>query len=230
MTSESHPLAGLDARTTLQAAIGAVAAYAAQRYGLKATIPDTYEYDVIRAAYTDTLFEAFIGYASSGGAVTKWKNAAKRAIVEAFPDAFNRAHEEAGADETDDDDEKWLTGRMNEELGHLDGVFAWLKQARGEETITETDIEARVEQWAQGLDSVFSEALLRAKKNQSLEWHLGETEIHCETCARLNGQRHTAKWYLARYYIPGKPGAAMDCGGWRCLCFLTDKSGETVTI
>ena len=65
MTSESHPLAGLDARTTLQAAIGAVAAYAAQRYGLKATIPDTYEYDVIRAAYTDTLFEAFIGYASS---------------------------------------------------------------------------------------------------------------------------------------------------------------------
>jgi len=206
----------------------AAAAVAKELY--KAAIPDTYEYPVIREAYTDSLFEAFIGYASSAGAVTKWKNSAKRSITEAFPDAFYRAHEEAGAEETDPEDEQWLTGRTNAELGNLDGVFEWIKQARAEETVTEDAIEARVEQWAQGLDSVFSEALLRAKKNQSLEWHLGETEVHCETCAKLNGQRHTAKWYLARDYIPGKPGAAMDCGGWRCQCYLTDKNGETVTI
>jgi len=195
---------------------------------VKASIPDTYEYDVIRKTYVDALFDAFMGYAG-GDRVTRHKNAASRAIVEAFPDAFYRAHEDAGAEETEQDDEQWLTGSTNAELGNLDGVFEWIKQARDEETITEDAIRDRVERWAQGLDSVYSEALLRAKKNQKLEWHYGDTD-HCETCATLNGQAHTAKWYLARDYIPGKPGAAMDCGGWRCQCFLTDKSGETVTI
>lgn len=196
---------------------------------LKAAIPDTYEPDVIRAALTEALFDAFIGYASSAGAVTKWRNAASRAVLEAVSDMFYRGYEDAGADETEDDDERWLTKTQSEQMGYLPGVFEWLKAGRADDSLTEDAIRARVEQWGQTLDSIYSEALIRGKKNQSLTWHYGDTD-HCDTCRSLNGQRHTGKWYLARDYIPGKPGAAMDCGGYRCQCYLTDKKGDTVSL
>ena len=195
----------------------------------KAAIPDTYEPDVIRTTLTDALFDAFIGYASSAGAVTKWRNAASRAVLEGVSDMFYRGYEDAGADETEDDDERWLTKTQNEQLGYLPGVFEWIKGAKADDSITEDAIRARVEQWGQTLDAVYSEALLRGKKNQSLTWRYGDTD-HCSDCQKLNGQRHTAKWYLARDYIPGKPGAAMECGGYRCQCTLEDKDGNAVTI
>lgn len=195
----------------------------------KAPIPDTYEPDVIRATLEDALFDAFMGYASSSGSVTKWRNAAGRAVTEAVADMFYRGYEDAGADDTEADDERWLTGKQAEQRDFLVGAFEAIKEDRDAETVTEDGVRARVEAWAQMLDAVYSEALLRGKKNQSLEWVYGDTD-HCPTCQRLNGQRHTARWYLARDYIPGKPGAAMDCGGYRCGCSLVDREGNTVTI
>ena len=67
-----------------------------------------------------------------------------------------------------------------------------------------------------------------AKSNQPLTWRLGKTEEHCDTCAKLDGQTHRLKWYTARDYMPKKPGAAMDCGGWNCDCGLFDKDGKRV--
>jgi hypothetical protein len=196
----------------------------------KADIPDTYEYDVVRRTYTEALFEAFIGYASSGGRVTRFRNDAGRAIVEAVSDAVYRAFDDAGADELDGEDERWLTQQQAGQLEHLPGVFEWVKEQREAETVTEAAIDERVERWGQTLDSIYSEALLRGQKKKALIWHLGETEEHCSTCAKLDGQSHRAQWYLDRNYIPGKPGAEMDCGGWRCGCFLTDRDGNAVTL
>ncbi len=137
--------------------------------------------------------------------------------------------DDAGADELEQEDESWLSSKQKEQLGFLPDTFEWIKQARADESITEDAITDKVERWAQTLDSIYSEALLRGKKNQLLEWRYGDTD-HCETCASLNGQRHKASWYLARDYIPGKPGAAMDCGGYRCACVLLDRDGNEVTI
>lgn len=203
----------------------------ARRYleGVKGELPDTYEYDVIREAFTDDLFDAFMGYAS-GGAVTKWRNMAGRAVLEQHANAFYRGYDEAGAEETDPEDDRWLTQQQNKQIEFLAGVFEWIKEQRDAETITEDAIRERVEAWAQTLDATFGEGKLRGNKNQSLTWNLGETEDHCETCARLDGKRHRAQWYLDRDYLPGKPGAAMNCGGYRCGCYLTNKQGETVTI
>jgi hypothetical protein len=195
----------------------------------KSELPDTYEMDVIRQTFTEALFDAFIGYAS-GGAVTKWRNAAGRAVIEGHSSAFYRGYDEAGAEETEPDDERWLTTRQKEQVEFLAGVFEWIKEQRDAETVTEDAIRARVEQWAQALDATFGEGKLRGNKSQVLVWHLGETEDHCTTCARLDGQRHKAQWYLDRDYLPGKAGAAMLCGGYRCGCYLTTKAGETVTI
>ncbi len=53
---------------------------------------------------------------------------------------------------------------------------------------------------------------------------------HCDTCLGLNNTRHSARWYINRDYIPGKPGAAMDCGGWNCQCYLTNDEGKQFSI
>ena len=212
------------ARDELRHLLAEAAGWLAQ----KGELPDTYEMDVIRQTFEEALFDAFIGYAS-GGAVTKWRNAAGRAVIEGHSSAFYRGYDEAGAEETEPDDDRWLTARQNEQREFLAGVFEWIKEQRDAETVTEDAIRARVEAWAQGLDATYGEGKLRGNKNIVLIWHYGDTD-HCETCQRLNGQRHKARWYLDRDYIPGKAGAAMLCGGYQCQCWLENKAGETVTI
>ena len=207
-----------------------VAGLVAERLTVKAPLPGTDDYAAVRAEYESRLFDAFIGFASSSGRGGRaFRNEAGRAVTDATSAAFYRGYQDAGGEETEAEDEDWLTARQEGERGHLPGVFEWLAEAREAETITEPLIQERVERWAQSLDSIYSEGLLRGKKNQMLEWRYGDTE-HCATCLKLNGQRHTAKWYLARDYIPGKPGAAMDCGGYRCQCSLLDKDGGEGTI
>ena len=117
---------------------------------------------------------------------------------------------------------------MNEELGYLDDLFASLRDLRG---TVDADAEAqlRADGYAATLDAVYAEGILRGKKNQMLTWHYGDTD-HCDTCAKLDEQRHSAKWYVQRDYIPRKPGAAMDCGGYRCQCYLETDAGEIITI
>ena len=71
---------------------------------------------------------------------------------------------------------------------------------------------------------------MMGKGKQMLTWRLGNTEVHCSTCASLNGKRHRASWFISHDYIPGKPGAAMDCQGYNCDCALVDDEGIEVTI
>ena len=94
----------------------------------------------------------------------------------------------------------------------------------------------RVEGYLSTLDSVYNMGLLFANKNQVLWWRLGPTEKHCENksgstgCASLDGKSHTAKWYIARDLIPGRPGAAQTCGGYQCQCYFENKAGDRVTL
>lgn len=212
-----------------EASAAVAAMVAAFVLGLKATVPE--DYDVLRAGYVNDLFDAFIGYASSSGAVTKWRNAAGRAVLEAVGGAIEGAFYEADA-EMEDDDRAWLKDTQAAQVGYLPGVFEWIKAARDADppTITESAVEARAEAWAQALDGIRNEAVLRTKGKEMLTWHLGETEVHCTTCAKLDGKRHPAKWYIERNFIPGKPGSDTECGGWNCDCYLTDKRGNTVSL
>lgn len=204
---------------------------AAVRAALKDALPSTDDYDVIAAAYADDLFDAFIGFASSSGRGSRaYRNAASRAVVEAVPAAFYRGYQDAGGEDTEPDDEDWLTARQDAERGYLPGVFDWLAEQRDAETITEDAVRARVDNWASSLASIYVEGQLRGSKNKMLTWSLGSTEKHCATCASLNGQRHSAKWYVRRNYIPRKPQADMDCGGWNCDCSLSDDNGNDVTL
>jgi hypothetical protein len=97
----------------------------------------------------------------------------------------------------------------------------------GELTIQEArdSIEARLQLWEQGVRAHYNRWKLEAHagKMTLFAWMLGATEDHCSTCLRLaEGGAHTAAWYLRRNYIPGQPGASLECGGFNCDCSLVD--------
>ena len=115
-------------------------------------------------------------------------------------------------------------------MGNIDGLFDTAKELRGTDFDYFSWASARADGYTSTVLSVFNEGVLMGKGNQMLEWHLGETEEHCDTCAKLDGNAHRASWYRDHDYIPRKPGAAMICNGYNCDCRLTDRNGNEVTL
>lgn len=185
----------------------------------------------INSAYNDAIARSLIGY-FEGGSVTGPKNAFKRAMVEAFGSAVDLGWTDAGeqppisAELLD-----WFNARVAEEIGHIDLLFEHAKALRKEPDYDYfTWITARATGYVSSVSAVYNAARMFAEKGKLLEWKLGNTEKHCVTCAKLNGTRHRASWYIANNYIPRQPGASMECGGYRCDCALLDRDGNEVTI
>ena len=186
-------------------------------------------YDGIRNTYWAEIYDAVEGYLTSDKPVTSFKNAMKRAMVEAFGGATDLGYEEVGGEPPlDDDTLAWLNAQVDQESGFIDDLFAKLKKSDGLDPIDEAF--ARADGYTKTLDAIYAEAKMRGDKNKILEWELGETEKHCSTCSNLNGQKHKASWYISRNYIPKKPNADMECKGYNCDCRLKDKNGNEVTI
>lgn len=185
----------------------------------------------INAAYHDQITEILTGYFESGGAVTSAKNQIKRAMVESFGGAFDGGWVDGGQDlPADEEALAWFNERVNAEMGFIDMLLENAKELRKEEEPDYfTWITSRADAFTNSVSSVYNTAVMFAKKNQMLTWQYGDAD-HCATCESLNGQRHRASWYIAHDYIPGRPGAAMDCGGYRCKCSLVDPEGNQITI
>lgn len=195
------------------------------------------EYSGVRFDYQRVIDDAIYEYLIGTDAVTTYRAAMMKGMSDAFVSAFEMAYTQGGAElPLDDDAIEWLGSRQDEEFGHIRELFTSLKALRAQYQAGEVDkaalkneTAARVDGYLATLDSVYNMGRLFAKQNEMLTWRYGDT-VHCPTCEKLNGQSHRAKWYIARDYIPGKPGSAMDCGGWRCQCALLDKNGDEVTI
>ena len=215
------------ARDELRHLLAEAAGWLAQ----KAPVPATEDLAVVRAEYAERLFEAFIGYVSSTGAVTSWRNQARRAVVEAFPAAFYTGYVDGGGEETEDEDEAWLTVRINQELEFVAGIFETLKEWRASEDFTEGDVQARVDGYVATLEGVYTEGKLRGSKNRTLEFDGDDGDESCPDCQRLKGKRHTIKWILANNAIPRPGNDYFECQGYRCQHFWVDpNTGETYTF
>lgn len=185
----------------------------------------------ITARYNNEIIAALTAF-FEGGSVTAPRNRFNAAMVEAFNSAFDTGWIDGGGDfPLDDKARTWLINRVGEESAHIVSLF---EQARELRKDAEFDFFAwstnRADAYSSSVLSVYNAAVMLVKGNGMLTWHLGDTEKHCGTCLSLNGGSHHASWYIDRDYIPRKPGAAMDCGGWNCDCSLTDKAGNVVTI
>ena len=86
------------------------------------------------------------------------------------------------------------------------------------------DVEARVILWAnKALVPAYQAGLISADRDGLYEWVYGDTE-HCDTCLRLNGQKHRLhEW--EDHYMP--QSEELDCGGWRCECKLVKSKGRS---
>jgi len=81
---------------------------------------------------------------------------------------------------------------------------------------------ARADLWAARYPDIVNTAiLLTAEPADRLEWVLGATEEHCETCNALNGIVASAEeWDASGFQPQSPPNSSIECGGWRCLCQL----------
>ena len=190
------------------------------------------DYDSIRANFSDVVYTVVRDYLNSSDRSTSYKSAMGREVVSAYAYAAEAGYEDGGGElPLESDVIDWLTASQDAEVANVDSLFVSLKVLRDSgEFDADAEATARSEGYTRSLDAVYSQAKLYGAGNQMLEWRLGETEEHCATCSKLDGQRHRASWYIAHDYIPGMPGAGMDCGGWRCLCVLVTDDGDEFTI
>ena len=190
--------------------------------------------DSISAEYWTQIYEACYEYLTGDASITATRNKGRKAVVNNFPPSFYSGYADGGGEETENDDERWLTARINTEQGFIDDLFSSLRDKRKEGmTKDEADAEAstRAEGFRNTLNGIYSEGKLRGADNRMLTWALGETEEHCDTCETLDGQRHKARWWREHGYKPREPGSTtLDCRGYHCDCSLVDDKGDPFTI
>jgi hypothetical protein len=185
----------------------------------------------INKAYHDAVTKSLIAY-FEGGSVAPSRNAFKKAMIQAFGDAFDLGYETGGGElPIDDDSFGWLEARLNQEAGYIDMLFESAKQLRKEPDADYfTWLTAHADNYTSTLSAIYNAGSMSAKRNLSGTWELGSTEKHCKTCLSLSGKSHRMSWYLARNYIPRQPGSNLECGGWNCDCRIVGKDGEEITV
>jgi len=185
------------------------------------------------AHYRMAVYNAVADYLLRDGAsATAPKAAVGQAALEAFSDVFYAAYRSGGAEEVEPDDDAWLTARENSEVANVASLFVSLKAIKDEklppgELIAEA--HSRADGYADALKGVWSQGLLRGQKNKMLTMVGVDGKAMCDDCARLKGQRFSARKWL-RIGIPGVPGNGYKCDGWQCRHGLQDDGGAMWTM
>jgi hypothetical protein len=202
-----------------------------------ATIPPGMigDYPDIRKDYQGEIYDAVYGYLRTAGSVTRWRNLARKAVVDFFPQAFYTGYTDAGGEETDAQDERWLTNRQAEELAHVDEMFDALKaqkDAHGGYSYEEADpiAQRHADGYANGLDGVYTYGKLLGAKNIMLTMVGEDGQENCPDCRRRKGMRKSARWWVANG-IPGIPGTPFyKCKGYNCQHYLEDDKGNVFQV
>lgn len=130
--------------------------------------------------------------------------------------AFQDGLRDGGVNEPLDDDD--LTQVQHWMIGQSDYVSKFADQVY-RKGLTPAEVADHAAMWAnKSLQQMYDAGRLSADRNGVYEWVLGRTEKHCETCERLEGQRHRFKQWYARGLLPRSED--LDCGGYRCDCKL----------
>jgi len=146
-----------------------------------------------------------------------------------FTRAWNEGAKAMGVlpgDFTEEDDAA-LQNYITTEQNYLDGVAGDIEAfiAEGEHTDEEFNkrFRSRAALWANGYNSMVTNAKIHFGNRDRLEWVEGDTKEKCNTCQALNG---IVAWAREWEESGVKPqGSMLECGGWNCGCELkpTDK-------
>jgi hypothetical protein len=190
--------------------------------------------DSISGEYWTQIYEACYDYLTGDDSVTRARNVGRKAVVNNFSPAFYSGYADGGGEETEDDDESWLTNRISTELGFIDELFSSLRDKRKEgmtKDAADAEASTRAEGFRNTLNGVYSEGKLRGSKNRMLEFDGTDGQESCETCIELLGKRRSVRWILENDMIPRPGNTNFECNGYRCQHFWKDpKTGERYTL
>jgi hypothetical protein len=196
---------------------------------IKAALGD---YLKVRQSYYDEIFVAVYDYLDTGGSVATFKNAMKRAMVDALLPASESGWLDGGGElPIDEDTSAWVTAMQGAELSNIDVLFETLKQLKKtDEEINRVDTAtARANGYCLTMDTVYSHCKLAAGGNIMLTLEGTDGAVSCAECQKYKGKRHKASWWIANNLVPGV-GSAYTCGGWNCYHVLVDDKGKLWTI
>lgn len=185
----------------------------------------------INKKYHDVITGRLVDY-FEGGAIGAARNAFKQAMINAFGDAFDLGWTDGGQDlPVDEAALAWLEARLNQEVGYIDMLFQEAKELRKDSEFDYfTWITARADGYTNTLKEIYNAARMRATTDQMVTFAGDDGVQSCDTCQKLQGQRHKLSWFIARNYIPPF-GSGLDCAkGGHCKHGLMDEKGNWVTI
>ncbi|MBA2702706.1 MAG: hypothetical protein H0U60_02525 [Blastocatellia bacterium] len=187
-------------------------------------------YITTRFSYSDGL-AGFVADYLNGGNARSTLNAAKRMVVEKLWEAGQRGFRDGAEDasaELSSEDSRYLVQRQNDELDFIDNLWDDLAERRKQDPVTFP--QDRIDQYTNSLDDVYNALKLRGAANITLEFFGNDGIQSCSTCARLQGKRHPAKWWIENDMIPGAANPNYKCGGFRCQHALRTPSGKRFTL
>ncbi len=178
------------------------------------------QYSAVRSDYWAEIYDAVYEYLSGSGPITTYKNKAKKAVVDAYLKAAETAWIDGGGSlPWDSETQAWFVARQSAELGYVDSLFANLKMERSDGDIDAITAAFRhADAYTKTLDSMYSNVKCMAAGSMMLTLVGADgtpPKFPCPECKRYKGQRHRARWWVARNLVPGK-GSAYSCGGWEC--------------
>lgn len=195
----------------------------------KDVIPDVLVGDILRIKreFHAKIYSAVGGYLESGGSVTRWRNIARKAIVDDHPRAFYTGFVETGGDdaETEPEDERWLTDEINAQLGFVDAMFVSLRDLRGE-VDADDEAEKRADGYTDTLGAVYAEGKLRGDKNKMYKFVGDDGEESCKDCQKLKGKRMKAREIIKKELIPAPGNESFECKGYKCQHYWVDSKGN----
>ncbi len=149
-----------------------------------------------------------------------------RSIDTQLTQAWDKGAEDVGVqrDEQTEADRTILTAIIDNETQFVERIMGEIADDRDNGMLPE-DFQkkygARVDLWANRYTETVNRARMQMGSKTRLEWKLGATEEHCETCAKLNGiVAFGVEWDQARLHPQMPPNDQLECGGWRCDCSL----------
>lgn len=140
--------------------------------------------------------------------------------------AWNEGADESGVlpeDYTDEDNAE-LQSIIDAEIEYVyqlgDDIIELAKSGGTIEDFR-TQIGSRLDIWANRYNEVANRARIYFGGKEKYIWKIGATEMHCDTCSRLDGIVAWAQEWDEAGVVPGQAGSEyLACGGWRCDCTL----------
>jgi hypothetical protein len=151
------------------------------------------------------------------------------AITNQLTRAWNEGSRSVGVEPEDmsDEDRAYLKEIIDSEYEHVLDLGTAIEAAQ-DKTLEEfrQSFRSRIDLWVNRYTDTTNKAKVYFGDRTRLEWKLGETENHCDTCAALNGIVAFAfEWEQSGVKPQSPPNDVLACGGWQCDCRLevTDK-------